>query len=230
MNTDDLLGGDQDGADLSGADRISLFYALSRDKQEEYLRNLGKRSKKIVLAENNSRYEVESKYHLLPDQIQDGLKKKRLQFADTRFYVVKDIAGKTSIDMFQGTDNKNPGLGNVANQKLEKDNWFLLSAIRMLYAFDLNGRDVATFGEIPTYIKNGELELESGQKKLIGLTSNEVFETTQVYLKQLGTYKLHSTKLIEPQVEIKMPVKFTIAAPANSFLKVVFIGQSVIPF
>lgn len=187
------------------------------------------KTRKIVLLQNNSRIEMESKLTFLPNEIRSGLDKKRLQLADTRFYIVKDVAQKSTIDVFQGTDNKSVALGNVANQKLEKDNWFLLSAIRMLYAVSGQGKERANFSLLPEFIMNGEFELEAGQKKLIGLMGNEAFDTTNTKL-QVGLYKFDSVKIIEPQVEIKLPVKFATSAPADAFLKVIFIGQSVIPY
>lgn len=198
-------------------------------KTDELLGNKGG-GRKVVLMENDSRLEMESKLALLPQEIQDGLDKKRLQLVDTRFYIVKDISLKNIIDVFQGTDNKSVALGNVANQKLEKDNWFLLSAIRVLYGVSALGKEKVNFSLLPEFIMNGEWELEAGQKKLIGLMSNDAFDTTQNVRIQVGLLKLNSVKIIEPQVEIKMPIKFGAAAPADAWLKVVFIGQSVIPY
>jgi hypothetical protein len=122
------------------------------------------------------------------------------------------------------------GLGNLANQKLEKDNWFIISSIRMLYGVNLISREKTDFGLCPPEIINGEFELEAGQKKIFGLTTNEIFDTKNRTDIPVGYYKLESTKIIEPQVEIKMPVKFAAAAEISTLLKVVFIGTSVIPF
>jgi len=224
-NIADLMGIDTDGAqELLG--RISRF---PKEKQAGVLRKLLKRPP-ISIGRNSSRNEFEQKFDQLPKEIKEGLIKKRLQLVDTRFYIVKDIAGKGSIDIFQGTDNKNVGLGNIANQKLEKDNWFILSAVRMLYGESAEGKEKANFKELPEIIVNGEFELEAGQKKLVGLITNDVFDTRNRADLQMGTYKFDSTKIIEPQVEIKMSVKFAAAAGANTFLKVVFVGTSVVPF
>lgn len=230
MNSDELLGGEYDNApDLMGVEGfLSGLAKLPKEKQAEYAKKM-MRSKKVVLVENSSRIEMEGKAFLLPKEIGDGLIKKRLQMADTRFYVIKDIAGKNTIDIFQGTDNKAVGLGNLANQKLEKDNWFLLSGARVLTAVNVD-KESATFGEPANYVINGEWELESGQKKVIGLMAADCFDTRNRTDRQIGTYKFDSVKIIEPQVEIKMPMKFSYAAPAQSWVKIVFIGTSVIPY
>ena len=224
-NTADLMGIDTDGAqELLG--RISK---MPKEKQAGVLRKLLNRPP-VSISENNSRQELEQKFSQLPKEIKDGLLKKRLQLVDTRFYVVKEISGKQTVDMFQGTDNKNVGLGNIANQKLEKDNWFIVSAVRMLYGESADGKEKADYVILPAIILNGEFELEAGQKKIVGLITNTIFDSRSRNEIQVGYYKLHSTKVIEPQVEIKMPIKFSAVANANSFLKVEFIGTSVVPY
>jgi hypothetical protein len=224
-NIADLMGIDTNGAQ----DLLGRIAQLPKEKQAGVLKNILQRQP-VTISQINSRQELEQKFAQLPKEIKDGLLNKRLQLVDTRFYVVKEIGTKQSIDVFQGTDNKNVGLGNVANQKLEKDNWFIVSAIRMLYGESPEGKEKADFTHLPPVILNGEFEFEAGQKKIVGLITNEVFDTRNRTDVPIGFYKLHSTKLIEPQVEIKMPVKFASIAKADSFLKVVFVGTSVVPF
>lgn len=226
-NNADLLGIETEGAQ----DLLGKISRLPKEKQAQALKMLMKKGNSpSPSGSGNSRHEMEQRFNLLPKEIRDGLLNKRLQLADTRIYVVKDIAGKNQIDVFQGTDQKLNGLSNVANQKLEKDTWFIIFAMRMLYAVSATGRDEADFSHIPPLIRNGEFELEAGNKKLFGLTENDCFDTRDRTDIPIGFYKVDNTKLIEPQVEIKMPVKFTAAAPANAFIRVVFIGTSVIPY
>lgn len=222
-NAADLMGIDTENSDLLG--RISK---LPKEQQGKALKQLMRRGG--AGGSESSRKEMEQRFNQLPKEIRDGLLNKRLQLVDTRFYVIKDISGKNSIDVFQGTDQKSVGLGNLANQKLEKDNWFIIYAMRMLYAQNAAGRDTADFIHVVPIILNGEFELEAGNKKLIGLADNTAFDTRSRTDLPIGYYKLENTKIIEPQVEIKMPVKFTGAAAATTFLKVIFIGTSVIPY
>lgn len=224
-NNADLLGGDSDGADLLG--RISR---LPKEQQGKVLKQLMKRKVGGNFGNGTSRSELEQRFSQLPKEIREGLLNKRLQLADTRFYIVKDIAGKNSIDIWQGTDQKAVGLGNLANQKLEKDNWFILFAIKVTCGVNPAGKETADFTHIPAIIRNGEFELEAGNKKLIGLTEASCFDTRERHDIPIGFYKIENTKIIEPQVEIKMPIKFTAAADPNTFLRVVYIGTSVIPF
>ncbi|HWY11796.1 MAG TPA: hypothetical protein VN026_10750 [Bacteroidia bacterium] len=235
MENDELLGGEYTNvADLLGespdfSEMLGRISRLPKDQQGKAIIALTKRPD-ATIAGNSSRIEFEKKFRQLPKEIREGLLKKRLQLADTRFYVIKDVATKTFIDMILGTDQKNVGLGNLANAKLEKDNWFILSALRLLYAESAGGMFVADFTHISPVIRNGEFEFEAGNKKLVGLISNDVFDTIGRTDVPTGYYKFESVKVIEPQVEIKMPIKFAAAAAANAFLKVVFIGTSVIPF
>lgn len=202
---------------------------MSKDKQSKFFKNMAKRPQ-VVAGGGNSRNDAEQKLNMLPKEIIDGLANKRLQLADTRFYVVKDIAAKNNIDVFQGTDQKNVGLANLANQKLEKDNWFLLFGIIMIYGESAGGFAACDFSHIPPVIRNGEIELQAGNKSLIGLTDCSIFDTRNRSDIPVGWYKLESSKWIEPQTEIKMPLKFTAPANANALLKVIFVGTSVIPY
>lgn len=225
-NNADLLGIDTEGVQ----ELLGKISRLPKEQQSKALKTLLKKgSPGTPAGAGNSRHEMEQRFNLLPKEIRDGLLNKRLQLADTRMYVVKEISGKSAIDVFQGTDQKSIGLGNLANQKLEKDNWFIVFAIRMLFAVSPD-KESADFTHIIPIIRNGEFELEAGNKKLIGLTDNSGFDTRDRNDIPIGFYKVENTKIIEPQVEIKMPVKFTAAAPATSYIRVVFIGTSVIPY
>lgn len=236
-----LIDGEYDNyASMSGINTdgiqelLGKISRLPKDQQGKAIKNLIKR-KGAPAGIGNSRYEMEQKLDQLPKEIMDGLINKRLQLADTRFYVVKDISGKNSIDVFQGTDQKGVGLGNLANQKLEKDNWLLFYAMIMRYAAPGGGGGAgasltADFSHIVPIIRNGEFEFEAGNKKLVGLTTCSMFDTRERHDVPIGYWKVDNTKVIEPQVEIKMPVKFTAAAEVSTFLRVELLGTSVIPY
>lgn len=183
-----------------------------------------------VTLHRGSRHEMEMRFGQLPKEIRDGLLKKRLQLVDTRFYVVKEITSKSSVDMFMGTDQKAQGLANIANSKLEKDNWFILTHLKAAYAVNAD-KESANFGVLGPFIRNGEFELEAGNKKLIPAIDAEVFNTTNRSDVEIATYKIENPKIIEPQVEIKMPFKFAAAAGSTAcWMRVTFIGTSVIPY
>ncbi len=184
-----------------------------------------------ITLQRGSRHEMEIRFGQLPEDIRKGLLSKRLQLVDQRFYVVKEITSKSSIDAIQGTDQKNVGLANLANGKLEKDNWFLLCGLKAAYAVS-DTKEAADFGLIPPFIRNGEVELEAGTKKILPSSFDaEIFNTKDRTDIEIGSFKLENAKIIEPQVEIKMPFKFATGAGSTvCWLRVTFIGTSVIPF
>lgn len=234
---EELLGNSEynNAADLLGdepefSEAIRRIAGLPKEKQSDAIKSLMKSKRPIYVIENNSRIEFQTRFKQLPKEIKDGLLKKRLQLADARFYVVKDISDKNIIDQLQGTDQKQVGIANLANAKLEKDYWLLLSAMRLVYAVSPTGALTADFTHIPPIIRNGEFELKAGEKKIVALIGNDAFDTVGRTDVPIGYYKLHSVKIIEPQVEMQMPIKFTAASAPTTFLKVVFIGTAVIPF
>lgn len=210
------------------AELLGKIAKLPKEEQAKAVKNIFRR--RLPNGMGNSRYEMETKLDQLPKEILDGLLNKRLQLVDTRFYVVKEISAKNTIDIFQGTDQKSVGIGNLANQKLEKDNWLLIFGIIMRYGEGVAGAGSVDFSHIPPIIRNGEFELEAGNKQLVGLSDCTCFDTRDRHDIPIGFWKIDNTKIIEPQVEIKMPVKFTAAANANSFLRINFVGTSVIPY
>lgn len=206
---------------------LGKISSLKKEDQAKAIKNLFKQRAPNGIG--NSRYEMEQKLDQLPADIIEGLLNKRLQLADARHYIVKDISTKNNCDVFVGTDQKAVGLGNIANQKLEKDNWLLLFGIMLRYAVSETGAATADFSHIPPIIRNGEFELEAGNKKLVSLIDNTVFDTRETKA-PIGYWAWDNCKIIEPQVEIKMPLKFTAASVANSFLRIGFIGTAVIPY
>lgn len=183
-----------------------------------------------ITLQRGSRYEMEIRFGQLPRDIRDGLLKKRLQIVDQRFYVVKEITSKSSIDMLMGTDQKAQGLANIANGKLEKDQWFILTGLKALYCVT-DTKETADFGLIPPFVRNGEFEMEAGTKKILPPIDAEIFNTKDRSDVEIGSFKLENPKMIEPQVEIKMPFKFAAGAGvAVCWMRVTFIGSAIIPY
>lgn len=206
---------------------LGRIRSLRKEDQGKAVKNL---LRKRAHNERTSRSEMESKLDQIPSEILKGLIDKRLQLADGRFYVVKDISLKNSIDVFMGTDPKAVGVGNLAQQKLDKDTWYLLFALTMRSCITDPNPLTADFGHIEPWIRNGEFEFEVGNKKIVAPIDNSVFDTRQRTDVQIGYWGWDNCKIIEPQVEIKMPVKFASGAPANAFLRVGFVGTAVIPY
>lgn len=223
-NTSELLG-------LDTETYQSLMGVIKKLPPTQQIKAVQKIAKNVpITLQRGSRNEMEIRFGQLPKEIRDGLLKKRLQLVDQRFYVVKEITSKSSVDIIVGTDQKAVGLANLATGKIEKDQWFILTAIKIGYAVSAT-KESAEFGLPAAFIKNGEFEMEAGNKKIVPLIDAEAFNTTGRSDLEIGVYKLENPKMIEPQVEIKMPFKFATSAGASvCWLKVTFIGTSVIPY
>lgn len=178
-----------------------------------------------------SRGQAMSRMGALPVEIQRGLVEKRLQFADTRFYVVKAANAVTSIRMIQSSDVKAPGVTNINNGKLEKDNYFLLTGLILLSAVAADPLNAA-FDTVALAIANGDFEFKAaGNKYLLPKDSScQVFDTNNRTDIENGLFKLDNPKWIEPQVDIEMNIRFSQATAANTNLKFVMVGVSVINY
>ena len=131
--------------------------------------------------------------------------------------------------MFENTDNKKAGLGNIANAKLEKDNYFILTGIILLTGVDADRNKVA-FDLIPDVIRNGEFQFEVNTKKSVGQIDNEVFNTAGKSDILKGFYKFDNPKMVEPQVDIALNIDFADVAAPNTWMKAILVGSSVIPY
>lgn len=179
----------------------------------------------------SSRGQAISRMGALPAHIQEGLANKRLQFSDTRFYFVKAAGGATSVRMIETSDTKAAGTTNVDRGKLDKDNYFLLTGLILLSGVNADPK-AASYGTIATAIANGDFEFKAaGNKYLLPKdTSTQVFDTNNRTDIENGLFKLDNPKWIEPQTEINFDIRFASAAAANTNLKLVLVGVSVINY
>jgi len=230
MNLDDILNSDMDLTGLSveeSAELMGLLERLPAPKKALAMKKIV--SKPPLVLESNSRAELQKRVGLLPANIRKELMEKRLQFSDARYYVVKDIAGKSSIKMFQNQDTKAPGTGNVNGQQLEKDYYFLLSGLILLSGVD-PVKEQVSFDIIPDIIRNGEFEFKAAKKTIIPNTSCEIFDTSGRDDLEKGLFKLDNPKLIEPQTDIELNVEFAAQAPASTWMKAILVGTVVAPY
>lgn len=167
---------------------------------------------------------------LHPD-IQKGLAGKRLQLADTRFYAVKVPGAALTLRMLESADTKAPGVTNINNGKLEKDNWFLLTGIRLLSGVEADPKN-ASYSTIEKAITNGDFEFKAGGNKYLlpKDTSCQDFDTSNRTDIEDGLFRISNPKWIEPMVDIEFNLRFSQACAANTNIKVVFHGVSVINF
>jgi hypothetical protein len=178
---------------------------------------------------SRSRAEFEKRIHLLPTEIQKGLANQSLQAVDTVIYVVKSVAGNKVVKMFKDDDNKVVGISNISSGKLEKGNFFLLYGIQLMSGVADAGETAAdvNFNLIPDLVRNGEFEFKANGTVLVPNTSNEAFYTEGKDVFK-GLYVLDNPKVIKDQQAIEFNLEWGTNAPANTYLKAILRGTSVI--
>ena len=196
---------------LEGSDAEELLGALRqmdpirRAKIINKLANPGANSK-------GSRAEMEKFFGELPDHIKAGLTKGELRLADTVIYSIKPVASKT-IKLFETQDDKEIGLRNISNGKLQKNQVLLVSGIIVLVGVSADATKDAimatNYAAIETYpaIANGEFSLKANKKQLVPETSNTVFKTNNFHLVRSGYYKLDNPRLIIDDVLIELTIE-----------------------
>jgi hypothetical protein len=178
---------------------------------------------------SRSRAEFEKRIHLLPTEIQKGLANQSLQAVDTVIYVVKTVGGNKVVKMFKDDDNKVVGISNISSGKLEKGNFFLLYGIQLMSGVADAGETAAdvNFNIIPDFVRNGEFEFKANGTVLVPNTSNESFFTDGKDVFK-GLYVLDNPKVIKDQQAIEFNLEWGTNAPANTYLKAILRGTSVI--
>ncbi len=178
---------------------------------------------------SRSRAEFEKRIHLLPTEIQKGLASQSLQAVDTVIYVVKSVAGSKVVKMFKDDDNKVVGISNISSGKLEKGNFFLLYGVQLMAGIAEANETAAdvNFNIIPDYVRNGEFEFKANGTVLVPNTSNEAFYTEGRDVFK-GLYILDNPKVIKDQQAIEFNLEWGTNAPANTYLKAILRGTSVI--
>lgn len=177
----------------------------------------------------SARDEAMKRLGTLPAEIRDGLAKFRLQIVDASAYAVKVANAVTSVRMFKNDDSKVVGVSNVSKGQLDKDQWFLLTHIRLTSAVAADPLNAA-FGVIPLAIANGDFELKLNGKYVMPKdTSANIFDTTNEADVLRGVFKLSNPKWIEPGTDIVLDLRFSQATAANTNVKVELMGAQIIP-
>ncbi|MEO8760126.1 MAG: hypothetical protein ABI388_03370 [Bacteroidia bacterium] len=190
-----------------------------------------------VMPSKGSRGEMEKHFRNLPAHIKAQLAKGDLRLADTLIYSIKPVNASKTIKMFETQDEKQTGLRNISNGRLQKNQALLVSGIVLLagVAADntADGSMGITFGKLEDYpaLANGESDLKANKKVIFPETSNNIFKTNGFNAVPLGYYKLHNPRLIEDDVLIEFTVNLgtTTALPPNTYLFVGLHGTITTP-
>jgi hypothetical protein len=165
-----------------------------------------------VMHSRGSRGEMEKHFRELPAHIRAQLAKGDLRLADTIIYSIKPVNASKTIKMFETQDEKQTGLRNISNGRLQKNQAFLVSGIVLLagVAVDnsVDGSMSINFGKLEDYpaLANGESDLKANKKVIFPETGNNVFKTSGFTTVPVGYYKLHNPRLIEDDVLIEYTI------------------------
>lgn len=176
---------------------------------------------------NSSRSAMLRFLPLLKPEIALAIKERRLQVSDKTIHVTNvPIATLTTVKVFNDDNGQIIGKGNISKGKLESGVYFALTAIRVLYGV---GADVTVidFAAPPAILRNGEFTLRINGAEAITKASMECFQAAGNNNREVGTFYLDNPKLIVDQEPIEFNVEWQTAAPANAYLKVMFIGSTI---
>ena len=184
-----------------------------------------------------SRGEMEKHFRELPAHIKAQLAKGDLRLADTLIYSIKPVNGSKTIKMFETQDEKQVGLRNISNGRLQKNQALLVSGIVLLAGVAADATPDASmalaFGKLEDYpaIANGESDLKANKKVIFPESSNNMFKTLNLNTVPVGYYKLHNPRLIEDDVLIEYTVNLgtTAGIVANTYLFVGLHGTITTP-
>jgi hypothetical protein len=209
---------------LEGVEDDALLGALRRMNPIQRLRVVQKMSN-TGAPSKGSRAEMEKFFGELPAHIKEAMVRGDLRLADNIIYSIKPVTSKT-IKLFETQDDKETGLRNVSNAKLQKNQAFLVSGIYLLAGTSADAskdKVIATnFKGLEEFasIANGEFSLRSNKKQIVPETSNAVFKTANYHYLPLGYYKLANPRLIHDDVLIEMTVELGTmeGIPQNTYI------------
>jgi hypothetical protein len=196
---------------LEGLDNPELLGALKRMNPVQRQAVVNKLAAPAP-SSKGSRAEMEKHFRELPAHIKAALQKGELRLADTIIYSIKPANSKT-IKMFETQDDKEIGIRNVSNAKLQKNQCLLVSGIILLAAnsTDLTKDKVmaANYDKVEAFpaIANGEFSLKANKKQIVPETSNNVFRTSNMHMVPVGYYKLANPRLIVDDILIELTIE-----------------------
>lgn len=160
------------------------------------------------------------------------------RLCDSTLYATRDVSGQTTVKMFNPQDSLDKGITNVANAKLAKGQVFLVGSI-VLLAATTNGAPGAigrdnlcrlNFGSIEDIngLASGEFTVRYKGKNLFDKKAMQAFVTGQDTRVQLGEFVLDNVLLMREDDPFEFNIETGLALPAQTGLRVVFKGASVV--
>lgn len=167
----------------------------------------------------SSRGQFELRKGALPKDIQASLAKGTVQPVDAAIYAIKDITNKSTIELFEASDDKKAGKTNLNRSQLDNGKYFLATELVLEYAKGASADDAdpALFGfgqsALPPEILNGTFEMKQGSRVICPEVSCGVFDDTDT-TQRAYSYKLANPKFLVPAVDITPELKMVKALDA----------------
>ena len=190
----------------------------------------GKSSKIIEAGAPVERQQFLNFLPLLPKHIREGLLSGKYQISGHSIYAEKAING-TAIEMFKASDRFETGKSNVDGNKLAKDTYQGISAIKVIYSTVPS--DDAAYQQkfIPDLVLAGDVKFWHRNKGLLpkGFPMTQ-FGSLPGYAvnNHYGLHRLLSPKMLFPDEEFTFDINFTRAINAG-YLRVELIGATILP-
>lgn len=195
----------------------------------------GKRSvsKSVGLTKGlTSRGQFELRKSGLPKDVQTGLAKGTIQPVDAAIYAIKSITDKSSIELFEASDDKKAGKTNLNRAQLDNGKYFLATEVVLEFAKGADAADndpaLFEFGQsaLPAQILNGTFEMKQGSRVIIPEVSCGVFDDTDT-TQRAYSYKLANPKFLVPAIDITPELKMVKALGddvSNPAVKITVLG------
>jgi hypothetical protein len=180
----------------------------------------------------SSRGQFELRKSSLPVAIQAALAKGSIQPVDAAIYAIKDITGKSNIELFEASDDKKAGKTNLNRAQLDNGKYFLATEIVLEFAKGADEDDsnpaLFAFGQsaLPAEILNGTFEMKQGSRVIVPEISCGVFDDTDTTQRSFS-YKLANPKFLVPAIDVTPELNLVESLPVGVFnpaVKVTVLG------
>lgn len=166
----------------------------------------------------------------LPKHVQEGILQGKMRIIGHTIYAEKALSG-TTVEMFKASDRYEIGKTNIDGNKLPKDKYHSVTAIKFIYS--TSPSTAADYAQkfIPDLVLAGDIKFWHANK---GVFDKGFPMTTFASLpgyctdKPYGQANLNSPVLLEPIEEFTLDVNFTRSIDAG-YLRVELIGATILP-
>lgn len=155
---------------------------------------------------STAKAEFEARLNTIDDSIASAVASGKARITDYVLYTAKALGGNLNQEIFEAKDQKEVGVCNINNRKLEASQYMLITGVQVLAATLAKAGDpvkTLDFAKIDGKLANGEFELKLDNKVLIPRSSMSVFLTEGSDSKPYaGFYKLECPVMVTPQTDL----------------------------